>query len=322
MSAVKPLLLAAAMALPALAAADGIPTRSRRIVLPFRVEARGPAAVAKVRLYATRDGGRTWSPPLAFGAQDPVAFEAPEDGAYGFTLVGEDEVGHAPPAPVPDEAPQITFLVDTKPPSVALEARPEGDVVRLTWKAEDPSGIASVRVESSTDGGATWQEAARTDKGSAAGSALWRLPAGRTFLRAVARDAAGNRGESEALPLTRAAAAPSPPPPSPSPPPPAPIQHAPDAARAGADVHAADSGYRAAGIHRLNGRKAEAEASYRRAVAADPGHARAWNDLGALLFECGRRDEAVAALREAVRLCPRDKDMAFNLDYLLKEPGR
>jgi Flp pilus assembly protein TadD len=50
------------------------------------------------------------------------------------------------------------------------------------------------------------------------------------------------------------------------------------------------------------GRLREAESAYRRAIAIDPGHGPAYNNLAHVLAELGERDDAVAAARTAVAL--------------------
>lgn len=71
-----------------------------------------------------------------------------------------------------------------------------------------------------------------------------------------------------------------------------------------------------------DGRELEAFAAYRRAVARDPGHARAWTDIGVILAEAGRMEEAERAFRNAVAadatLAPAEK----NLGVLLWRTGR
>jgi tetratricopeptide (TPR) repeat protein len=61
------------------------------------------------------------------------------------------------------------------------------------------------------------------------------------------------------------------------------------------------------------GRRAEAVAAYREAVRLDPALAEAWGNLGAALGELGRLDEAERALREAVRLAPGMQPATGNL---------
>jgi tetratricopeptide (TPR) repeat protein len=65
-----------------------------------------------------------------------------------------------------------------------------------------------------------------------------------------------------------------------------------------------------------------AEAAYRRALAIDPAHADAYLNLGALLCEAKRCDEAVALFDEAVRRHPGEALLHFNRAVALEDQGR
>jgi protein O-mannosyl-transferase len=67
------------------------------------------------------------------------------------------------------------------------------------------------------------------------------------------------------------------------------------------------------------GRREEAAAAYREAIRADPKNAEAWNNLGCVLGELGRMPEAAAALEEALRLKPDHPTARKNLELI---PGR
>ena len=66
---------------------------------------------------------------------------------------------------------------------------------------------------------------------------------------------------------------------------------------------------------------AAAEA-YRHAIAADPGRLDARINLGRLLHEGGRREEAEGAYREALDACGPDPLLLYNLGVLLGDLGR
>src|SRR5262249_47408545 len=63
---------------------------------------------------------------------------------------------------------------------------------------------------------------------------------------------------------------------------------------------------------RPDGKKPEAEAAYRAAVAADPRFAEAWYNLADLLEEQGRIDTAIDHLQRAVTADPDFADATFN----------
>ena len=62
-----------------------------------------------------------------------------------------------------------------------------------------------------------------------------------------------------------------------------------------------------------DGRVDEAIAAYQRAIAIDPRHANAHNNLGAVLRAAGRPEEAEVAYRTAISLDPGHVDAYTNL---------
>ncbi len=322
-----------ALALPAIPsrADDAMPRlNTRRIELGTEVLETGLAPIKGLRLYVTRDGGRSWGRPIPQPPQGPVVWEAPEDGTYGFTLCGVDAVGNAQRGPTGGEDPQVTLRVDTRPPAISLQAEPPraGGPLRFSWNARDEDAVAEVRVEASRDEGASWKEAAR---GAATGEGV--LPSVQTpvLLRALARDLAGNRATSRVLSLSPLPAASPEPVRTPEPtPPPAPIHHPPPAPvpAPAPEPEALPEGseaavrFAAATLYRLNGKIQKAEAEYRRALEADPRHIQALNDLGILLFRNPeRKEEGLLFLERARLLAPSDDDVAFNLGYALLATG-
>jgi len=73
-------------------------------------------------------------------------------------------------------------------------------------------------------------------------------------------------------------------------------------------------------LHELAGDLGAAEASYRRAIALEPGHAKSCNNLGAVLVYQGRIDEAQACYRQALSLDPDQPEANRNLAILTHEP--
>lgn len=67
---------------------------------------------------------------------------------------------------------------------------------------------------------------------------------------------------------------------------------------------------------------AAAEAAYREAVRLQPDFADAYMNLGALLCEAGRCDDAVALYDRALRHCPPDALLHFNRAIALEDQGR
>lgn len=77
-------------------------------------------------------------------------------------------------------------------------------------------------------------------------------------------------------------------------------------------------GYFALGrVKEGQGASIQAIEAYRKAIAADPAHAAAWNALGALQMQLGRTDEGLQALERAVSLGPNTSHLHNNLGYAL-----
>ena len=66
---------------------------------------------------------------------------------------------------------------------------------------------------------------------------------------------------------------------------------------------------------------AAAEAAYRNAIAAAPASADAYLNLGCLLCNAGRSDEAISLYRTALRHCPAEALLHFNLAIALEDRG-
>ncbi|MHC4235527.1 MAG: hypothetical protein ACYSUQ_10465, partial [Planctomycetota bacterium] len=100
--------------------------RSKVFDIEYRVnEAALP--LESVRLWYTRDKGATWQ---LYGQdedrQPPLAFNAPEEGLYGFYLVVDNATGSSGPEPTDDTEALQWAYVDYTPPIVQLH-RPRVD---------------------------------------------------------------------------------------------------------------------------------------------------------------------------------------------------
>jgi tetratricopeptide (TPR) repeat protein len=74
-------------------------------------------------------------------------------------------------------------------------------------------------------------------------------------------------------------------------------------------------------LRRVQGRGEEAEALYRRSLAANPEQPQVHHNLGNLLYSIGRTEEAIAAQREALRLKPNYVEAHLNLGLALLLAG-
>ena len=64
------------------------------------------------------------------------------------------------------------------------------------------------------------------------------------------------------------------------------------------------------------GRREEAAAAYRQAIRADPRNFEAWHNLGCVLGELGQFEEAAASLEETLRLKPNHPTAGKNLGLI------
>jgi tetratricopeptide (TPR) repeat protein len=80
--------------------------------------------------------------------------------------------------------------------------------------------------------------------------------------------------------------------------------------------------YNLANLESVQGRNAEAEQHYRRAIAIDDQFVAAKSNLALLLSRLGRNGEAAVLLREVVAAQPGDAVASFNLGLLLAQEGK
>jgi tetratricopeptide (TPR) repeat protein len=71
-----------------------------------------------------------------------------------------------------------------------------------------------------------------------------------------------------------------------------------------------------------NGRLEEAVTQYRMAVKLEPGFATAWNNLGVAMAGLGRHEVAIAAYRKAIRAAPTYALAHYNLGVAYDARGR
>jgi tetratricopeptide (TPR) repeat protein len=77
-----------------------------------------------------------------------------------------------------------------------------------------------------------------------------------------------------------------------------------------------------ANLYLQKGRIAEADASFTRALARDPGHAYALGMLGAIRLQQGRQDDAIALLRRSLNADPSNQQVMYNLSGAYALSGR
>ncbi|MDY3554351.1 hypothetical protein R5W24_003471 [Gemmata sp. JC717] len=198
-----------------------------RFDLGFDLESRGPSGLSRVDLWVTRDEGRNWRKwsqhdnKEAKGGSVRVSLDAAEnpqlEGNYGFRLVPVSGAGLSEREPAPGDAPDMRVVLDVTPPQIDLfppQSDPNAlDTLVIQWRATDKNfGDDPITLEWSDAATGPWKPVA----GAAAdlpvvratamdapapkrlantGQYSWRVPAGvpaRVYLKATARDAAGN----------------------------------------------------------------------------------------------------------------------------------
>jgi Tfp pilus assembly protein PilF len=87
------------------------------------------------------------------------------------------------------------------------------------------------------------------------------------------------------------------------------------------DPRSAPMHYSLGRLYQANGRLPEAEASYRRVLAADAKHARAHNNLGCVLQMQGRLDQAIESFRRALTLDDSLAQAQQNLAAITRDRG-
>ncbi len=168
--------------------------------IDYDLQTVGPWGVAKVELWATRDGGQTWT---SLGVdpdnRSPVRATAPGPGVYGFRILVDGANSAPAPPPKPGDNVELTLGIDLSPPRAELQTAQLGsgnlsDRVVIRWTAADERLDArpvSLFYSDRPDG--PWSTIATNLENT--GEYSWRLvrqmPA-RIFLRLEARDVAGN----------------------------------------------------------------------------------------------------------------------------------
>ncbi len=188
---------------------------TREFEMMYDVEEVGSSGVARVELWATRDGGRNWE---SFGEDDdcqsPMLVEVDEEGTYGFRVVIENGAGRRGLAPTAGDLPDVWVGVDlTKPRARLISAEQgageEAGELVIAWEADDERLSARpITLSFSDSPGGPWTTIASGLKNT--GSYAWRLDrrvADQIYLRLEVRDEAGNTTTIEPpdpLPINRA----------------------------------------------------------------------------------------------------------------------
>jgi hypothetical protein len=209
----------------ALPAAENLVGLSR-----FRISVSKPiAADTGVEFYTSSDGGQSWQQVPDDRVQRPEAgkpsfiFTAPHDGSFGFWTRLLPVSGQSEAAPRPGSTPEVTYVIDTTPPTIelfsaAIERDAAGELqLNATWELRDPHlSETPVQFQVALSGGDAWTDLGEAQ--AAAGSLRQAVPQANLRLRLRATDRAGNHSLSPATipaliavaPVAAPASAPSP----------------------------------------------------------------------------------------------------------------
>jgi hypothetical protein len=173
---------------------------SRTFVLEYELEDVGPWGVAKVELWGTRDGGRTWR---NYATDDdhasPMHVTVGEAGLYGFRIVVSAGGGVGGFPPQPGERPELWVGVDLHRPEIELTgAEPgsgelAGHLLLRWWADDDNLERRPIGLFYSSRPVGPWTAIATNLANT--GEYPWRLERHlppRVHLRLEARDTAGN----------------------------------------------------------------------------------------------------------------------------------
>jgi hypothetical protein len=180
-------------------------TSARRFQLEYDVSSVGPQGVARVELWITRDGGRTWQAwSTDPDCQSPMEVSLDQEGVYGFRVVVTGRNGHAGAIPTPGEPADVWVGVDTTAPAARLTGAQYGTErqsgqLDIRWEADDVLLAArpvTLLFSESPDGPWTIIATGLPNTGVYNWTVDARTPQ-RIYLRLEVRDEAGNVGADQ-----------------------------------------------------------------------------------------------------------------------------
>ncbi|MGC3966816.1 MAG: hypothetical protein QM775_05420 [Pirellulales bacterium] len=184
---------------------DGVRPRlvnSRKFELDYDIESVGTAGVARVELFGTRDGGKTWN---SLGndpdSTSPFIVNVDGEGTYGFRMVIESTTGLKGPSPQTGDLPEVWVGVDVTKPTTKLASATPGNgeqagELDIRWEAADEHLTnRPVALAYSESAQGPWQTIASglPNVGHYAWRMDSRIPA-KLYLKLDVRDEAGNVG--------------------------------------------------------------------------------------------------------------------------------
>ncbi len=183
---------------------------SPKFPLQYAVEDANPNAVARVELWVSHDGGRTWYPqPEDPDRVSPYMVDLGGEGTFGLWLSVQGISGLGDPPPAPGDRPQMWVEVDSTPPVVQVDPPRIGTgqnagKVLITWRGSDPHlAPRPVTILYQPEGSnAPWTPLAQGLDNT--GQYIWSVPPGappRFRIRVEVSDTLGHRGSAETGPI-------------------------------------------------------------------------------------------------------------------------
>jgi hypothetical protein len=184
---------------------EPIYTKHLRFGLEYDVNTVGPGGVSEVELWATRDGGASWS---RWGSdpdrRSPFEVEVDGEGVFGFRIVVMSRGGLATRPPQPGDEADQWVVVDSTAPKLALRGAGYGAEERvgqleIAWEAEDANLTEkSVNLYYSDREDGPWTKIV----GDLANQGVhyWRVDSRippRIFIKVEVRDGAGNMSSDQ-----------------------------------------------------------------------------------------------------------------------------
>ncbi len=133
----------------------------RSFGIPFNIPPADLPRYKQVQLWASSDDGSSWQRADAKTPDQPsFRFTAPQDGEYLFAVRTVDTKGRLYPADDADVEPNMRVIIDTKPPTISLDARERrGSIASVGWEVIDehldPSALL---IEYQTEGASRWSQ--------------------------------------------------------------------------------------------------------------------------------------------------------------------
>ncbi|MBI3271310.1 MAG: hypothetical protein HYZ53_20105 [Planctomycetes bacterium] len=190
----------------ALAALERPITGAREITCAYETRPMpGRVFVARVHLWATEDGGRTWTRVATAAAGAPLVFRPAHEGTYGLHLTCESSVAIRGNDPVPGTEPERTLAVDWTAPAVKLAASAWDDgfvgagALDLGWTLVDADPHTGAVIEISADNARTWTPVENRSERQWTGRVVLpaMAPGTPVRMRVKCTDGAGNIGLAE-----------------------------------------------------------------------------------------------------------------------------